>query len=332
MDTLDERPTVDWRLHTDQHVLHPPVVSGEQAFVATVGGRLHTVEIAEGEISRSVDLPGAVTTAPVVDRDRVFVGCLNGSVMAFSGGGEAQTWETDIDAPVAGLAVTNDLLVAQVGSGGLCILDRDTGESQYRRGADIGSIEVSPSVTDDRVIGWLAPDVIVGLDPLTGEDLWAHHTARTENLATQQLLAGEQLLVPVGDGALDILNPVSGERMGTVALEGNASALATDGVNGFVVTETGEVFVVEETTKRRLLQLSTTTDGPESYSAAYSDQTLFVGTDTELCAADINGELRWQVSLGHGPVLPEPAGIHCLTTLIDAESLVRLTVTPQTGA
>jgi outer membrane protein assembly factor BamB len=318
-------PTIEWEYGTDGHVLHRPVLCGKYALVATVGGDLHAIEKTTGERGWTRQLPGPVTASPVVIDDIVYSGCCDGTLAAHATEDGTEIWRAEIAADITGLSVTESVLVAQSDSGGVCVVDRTTGDQRWlRRGADIGSIDVVPAVPDDQVVGWLAPDVIAGLDPLAGEDLWAHHTKRTRNRLVGQIQARGDLFVPATEGVLHVVDPSSGERVRTSAFDSPVASLAADGTDVFCVTDDGGVYELVDTGKTRLFDLSSTTSSSETYHAFLDGHVLYVGTDECLFAIDTDGTLRWRADLGHGPVLATSTVDHSLATLVDQECVIGL--------
>lgn len=61
-----------------------PLVSNEHLALAIVGTTLYAIEKESGAVTWTLDLPNQPSASPGVDEDQVYVGCLDGSVYAYS--------------------------------------------------------------------------------------------------------------------------------------------------------------------------------------------------------------------------------------------------------
>lgn len=158
---------VHWKYKISGRVRSSPTVGGNTVFVGSTSGRLHAIDVSNGQKQWKKLLPnGAIKTSPAIDSNHVYA-CNNyGYVAALDRATGAETWSVSIDGGYTLGDLNSSPLLYQetvyVGmhDGKLYAIDAASGEIQW--GFQTGSpITTSPIAVDGKIC--------IG----SGEDLYA---------------------------------------------------------------------------------------------------------------------------------------------------------------
>ena len=81
MDADDGR--ILWRFNTGEVVKASATAIGDCVVVGTMGGKLFSLNVSNGNVIEKRQLKGAVAWSPVTDGDRVFVATESGTIICF---------------------------------------------------------------------------------------------------------------------------------------------------------------------------------------------------------------------------------------------------------
>ncbi|MBM4061686.1 MAG: DUF4388 domain-containing protein [Planctomycetes bacterium] len=123
-----------WSVSLDSAPTGPPTIDRRQVHVATVDGRVLTIDAADGAVQGVLRSPAGVTTRVLCDRGVLFFGCGDGNVRAVELAEGRVLWAASVGRalPDGDLALGPTVVVAIDGENALVALRRDSGESVGR--------------------------------------------------------------------------------------------------------------------------------------------------------------------------------------------------------
>lgn len=145
----------DWALPLDGTAATHPVLHDDQAtaYVGTDAGTVVAVDVttSPATVRWSVPVGAAVTDAPALDGDGLFVPTAAGELVALDAATGAERWRTAVGAPVEQQpAVAGGLVFAGAADGGVHALDAATGEPLWS--ASVGAaVTGAPAVAGGQV-------------------------------------------------------------------------------------------------------------------------------------------------------------------------------------
>lgn len=249
---VDEKGATRWRLTLQREIAARPVVLGELAIAASVGGEWVGVRLDSGEVSwRLTDGP-RVLTALTTDGTRIFALSAEGAVFALQPTSGNPRWVRRAPRGYEPPAVP-EALAAPIVSGGRLILALGDGRIQALN-TETGA--VLWSVKEKGVIGFAAEEgpeetvyfsredgAVVALAGASGEEIWEARLGR-EATSPPTLLDG-RLYVGGGAEELVVLSAKEGRELARAELPGPLRGeivaqdgwllVPTAGVEGFLV-------------------------------------------------------------------------------------------------
>lgn len=177
----------------------PSVVDGTVYVAATLladdgstSGRLYALDPADGSVTWSVGTPGALDVAPVVADERVFAAARDGTVHAFTTGGDT-AWTADTGATIYSRPTHADDRLFVVTTGDVVALDPG-GEEAWRAGSERTQMTGATVAGDTLYVGG---EPLFALDTATGDERFALPVDEYHGAYGAPVAAGDALFVGV---------------------------------------------------------------------------------------------------------------------------------------
>lgn len=239
---------VAWLLNLPSEVLSQPVVYDDLAFVRTVDGQTLCIDLLlKGDIKwtykqtePSLTLRGS--SAPVISRDKLFVGMPNGRLVALSHADGSVLWDialavpqghseiqrlTDIDGHAE---LYGYVLYAASYQGRVAAIDTQQGRILWAR--DFSSY-TGVTVDDKTLFSSDDKSHVWALDRYNGATLWKQDKLQARNV-TRPVIMGDYVVVGDYDGYLHVMSRFDGHFVARVQVGDDEND--DIGENGIVVT------------------------------------------------------------------------------------------------
>ncbi|RYE92583.1 MAG: hypothetical protein EOO75_06350 [Myxococcales bacterium] len=299
------RPRVLWTYAAGEAIAVAPVVSGDRAIVATLGGRLAAVGL-DGRPRWALELGARIYGSPLVVRDTVYAGLDEGHVVAVDASKGTVRWKLD----VAGDA---DTALAPTPDGGLVFAAKNVvhavradGTVRWRH-KHRRKVFGAPAVADDGTIVVGAQDgAVLALAP-DGALKWRATLGRD---ADAGLAIGDDGAVYAGTDGGDVvaLAPADGSIRWRAALGGFVRGPLSVGRDGAVLASTygpaPAVVALDGASGRVLWRFGVRGTGAREFGvhgAPLEDPAgtlVFGAQDDTLYALHPDGTLAWKLRLG----------------------------------
>lgn len=235
------------------------------------------------ETDWSVDLSGAVSCSPVVDRDTVYIGTDRGRLYAFDRHRGHRRWVFEATTAIVSEPVaTRDRLYLAASDGTVSALDPATGDRQWQYSAT-GPLE-SPLAAVDGALFVGDATGLTALETATGEQRWAHETE--EAVAGSPAIADDRdrRLVYVGTdaGSIRALELETGDESWTAPTDGTIVGGPTVDANRvYIADDAGTLLALDADSGQSWFAYEIR--GAFTSSVTVLGETAFVGADDEYC-------------------------------------------------
>ena len=244
---------LQWELPLGADVSASPAVVDGVAYVATLRGTVHAVDLASGKELWVAMTRGPVRSSPAVVDGVVYVGSDDGSVYAFDAARGANVWTFATKGPVeASPAVEGPVVLAGSLDGSVYALDAATGTELWSD--PVGPVSVSPALAGG-VAYAVGGNQIRAYDLKSGGELWREHVNGL--VRTPLVVADGLVLAGTEAGRLNALSATSGASQWTFDTPGPAvtSLAAAYGIV-FAGDEGGDLTAIDTTSGDPIWTLS----------------------------------------------------------------------------
>ncbi|MCU4156157.1 PQQ-binding-like beta-propeller repeat protein [Carboxylicivirga sp. A043] len=181
-------------------------------------GAFNCFDLATSEIKWAQNLCKPQYSTPVVYKHLTIVGTSQGQVKAFDKRSGKLVWETDVHYPVfsEGKIDGDDLYVA-CGKGGMLRLNASTGEVLWQYNEVNGFVQVTPCITDDKVIFGAWDTFLHCVDKNSGQQVWKWTNGHRAKLYSPgnvtPVVSNDKVFIVAPDRRMTVINLENGEQL-----------------------------------------------------------------------------------------------------------------------
>jgi len=197
------------------------MLPGNDVGVGTSDGDLVVVEAGTGRERWRASATERIRARPVADRNRLFVGSVDGFIRAYNRRDGQALWKFETGGPInAAVALAGDTVLVSNSLNRLFALDAVSGEFKWRREREKSNDytmlgQSAPLVVDDTVYVGFSDGHVMAYAVEDGATLWgrdiSHGATRFRDVDSDPVLYRGSLLVSSFAGGLHRLDPASGE-------------------------------------------------------------------------------------------------------------------------
>jgi len=193
-----ERGRIQWRTPLQGAVRAGPVVTQFGLVVVTTADILYLLDLNTGAIRQHLELPGSVIGTPATDERRIYLGTMNGLIVAV----ELASWMTVWDRPAGDAvygapAVVGDTLFVLTRDGRLWLIPVDNPDSAISHPLAIAAIAGPTPLLSGVLVGSVSGEILL-VDPRTGAIRWRAQVAAP--VEEPPLVQNRQVVVVGGRG------------------------------------------------------------------------------------------------------------------------------------
>ena len=167
-----ERGHVQWRTQLEGAVRAAPVVTPQGVVVATTADMLYLLDQNTGTIRSHLELPGTVIGTPATDGRRLYMGTMNGLVVAIDLASWMTVWDRSAgDAVYGAPAIVGDTLFVLARDGRLWLIPVNSPDSAISQPLGIVATAGPTPLASGVLVGSVSGEIML-VDPRSGEIRW----------------------------------------------------------------------------------------------------------------------------------------------------------------
>lgn len=160
------------------HAQLPPVMVGENLYVASIKGKVSRINAKTGRSSWSRSLGEMITGGPGTGQGMIFVGTRNAEIIGLDQTDGSERWRSKISSEMLSLPVFNNgSLIVQTIDGKISSIDGSTGKLNWVYTHSTPKLTLrgtsSPLAIGNNIIGGFADGKLVSINAVTGELNWS---------------------------------------------------------------------------------------------------------------------------------------------------------------
>lgn len=190
-----EKGRIQWRAPVAGAVRAGPVLTEHGLVVATSAHLLYLLDPEKGTILNRMDIGGAVLATPATDGQFVYLGTMNGRVLAIHLASWSMIWDrTAGDAVYGAPALVGDTLFVLAREGIMWVIPVTTPDLARSHPLGIVALAGPTPLASGVLVGSVSGEILL-VDPLTGEIRWR---AKVDGPIEEPLLVQNRQVVVVG--------------------------------------------------------------------------------------------------------------------------------------
>lgn len=253
-----ESGVLSWRFDSvDGSIVDGPAVAGGRVIFGTTEGRLYVLTD-EGQPAPGweggKDVGEPIWATPVVDGENVYVGTMEGSVLAYRLGDGSALWDEpfEADAAVPTLAMLDGTLFVPSFDKHVYLLDPANGRPRFDDAFPTGHwVWNTPAFADGVAYFGDLDGNVYALDITSNQMVWSAPYKAAAKVKSGPALVGDTLVVVDRQPVAYFLSGSDGTALGTFPLAGGTvrANLQTAGDRALAITTKGELFEIDPQTR-----------------------------------------------------------------------------------